>query len=322
MSLRLLLMGTGAFALPTFRAAFGSGHEVVGICTQPERTGRGHHRHVNPVAELGRERGVPVLQPESVNTAESVAALESLAADLTVVAAYGQILKPAVLTAARLGAINLHGSLLPKYRGAAPVQYAVWKGERETGITIFQIEPKLDAGPILGVVRTPIGAKETSGELMDRLAELAIPLTLDVVDALAAGRAEPLVQDGTAVTRAPQLQKSDGLIDWSETSREIDCRIRAMQPWPKPTTFVSRAGTKPRRLLVLDVDPVEAAPPPGTSAGTVLRAEGDEFHVRTGDGVVALRRIQPEGKRAMDAAEFLRGTGVAVGDQLTSESDL
>ena len=164
MSLRIILLGTGEFALPPFRALLESTtHQVVGVCTQPDRTGRGHHRHVNKVKLLAEEFGTLVLQPERVNTSDSLNILRELNADLFVVAAYGQILKPEFLAIPRLGAFNLHGSLLPRHRGAAPVQYAIWKGDAQTGVTMFQIEPALDSGPMVGKVRTSIQPGETSG---------------------------------------------------------------------------------------------------------------------------------------------------------------
>ncbi|MEZ6045503.1 MAG: methionyl-tRNA formyltransferase [Planctomycetaceae bacterium] len=179
--MKLVMMGTGVFALPTFQALLDSEHQVVGLFTQPDRTGRGHHRHVNPLKVLAEEKDIPVFQPVKANTPESINDLKSLDADLCVVAAYGQILSADLLGTPRLGAINLHASLLPKYRGAAPIQWAMIKGERETGVTIFQIEPKLDAGPVWGVVSTPINESETYGELQDRLADLGAALCINVL---------------------------------------------------------------------------------------------------------------------------------------------
>lgn len=321
MPLRIVMMGTGPFALPAFRQLLDSPHAVEALVTQPDRRGRGHHRHVNPLAELARERGVPVLQPENINTAESVAELESLQADLAVVAAYGQILKPAVLAATRLGAVNLHGSLLPRHRGAAPVQYAVLEGDAETGVTIFQIEPKLDAGPVLSVVRTPIGSKETSGELMERLADLAAPLTVETVDGLERGDLVPQVQDAAGVTRAPQIRKSDGLVDWTQPACRIEQMIRAYQPWPLAVSFVQTTRKPRSRLILLEADvmpaveagPAESATP---AAGEVVAVERDRLLVQTGDGVLAISRVRPEGRRAMAAGDWLRGAGVAPGDRL------
>lgn len=205
MSLKIVLMGTGEFAVPPFRGLLNSPHEIVGVLTQPDKTGRGHHRHTNPVKELAIAKAVPVFQPERVNRPEMLATLRSLQADLFIVAAYGQILKPELLAIPRLGAFNLHGSLLPRHRGAAPVQYAVWKGDAVTGVTIFQIEVALDSGPMVGRVETPIGELETSGELMLRLAELSVPLTLEVVQHLAAGTAVLQPQDTAFVTLAPKI---------------------------------------------------------------------------------------------------------------------
>src|SRR5229473_6207370 len=173
--LNLVMMGTGEFALPTFESLYGTPHPVVGLFTQPDRTGHGHHRSLqNPMKQLAIERGTPVFQPERVNTPEALADLRALEPDLLVVAAYGQILSPELLGIPRLGTINVHASLLPKYRGAAPVAYAILNGDAETGVSIIQVLPQLDAGPILAVIRTPIGPQETAGILEDRLAKLAV----------------------------------------------------------------------------------------------------------------------------------------------------
>lgn len=340
MGLRLLLMGTGEFALPAFQKLMESGHPIAGLVTQPDRTGKGHHQHVNPLKELALQRSVPVLQPAQVNAPESLDELRRLNADLFVVAAYGQILSADLLSIPRLGAINLHGSLLPKYRGAAPVQYAVWKGEAESGVTIFQIEPRLDAGPMLARISTPIGPKETSGQLHDRLAKLAVPATVQVIHQLEQGITQPLLQTGSEVTRAPRLKKEAGEIRWNETSREVDCRIRAMQPWPMPYTFLHLPGRKPQRLLVLDVDLVDttssdtlvATSPSGTQVVTKtergqpagrpgdLLVTQNQLLVRTGNGVVKINTLQPAGKRIMPAEDFLRGTPV-TGGRFGSETE-
>lgn len=317
MPLRLVMMGTGTFALPTFLSLYHSPHQVVGLFTQPDRAGRGHHHHPHPMKEAAVERGTPVFQPDKVNTPESLAELRSLQADLFVVAAYGQILSAELLSIPRLGAINLHASLLPKYRGAAPIQYAVWKGESETGITIFQIEPKLDAGPILGIVRTPIGARETSGELEDRLAELAVPLTLDVIEQLERGTAEAIPQPAGQATKAPRLKKQEGDIDWSLPSAAIDCHVRAMQPWPMAFTQLHRQGHDPLRLQVLAVTraDVAAGASMDVEPGTVVVADARQVMVRTGDGCLQVDTVRPDGKRAMSIVEFLQGRGVRPGDR-------
>ena len=307
-SLKLVVMGTGRFALPTLIGLCESSHEVVGLFTQPDRTGRGHHNHVNVMKEAAIERGIPVFQPQNINEHDALAELKALDADLAVVAAYGQILAADVLSAPRLGCINLHASLLPKYRGAAPIQYAVRMGEQETGITIFQIEPKLDAGPILGVVKTPIGEKESYGELELRLRDLAVPLVVDVVDQIASGTTQPVTQDATTITRAPRLKKSEGEIDWSKTSRLVDCHVRAMQPWPRPFTFLQMGDQKPLRVLILEVDDFsDSLPHDAARPGDVFAVDGKRIVAKTGDGAVEVKSLQPEGKRAMSATEFLNG---------------
>ena len=312
-------MGTGRFALPTFVGLCESHHQVVGLFTQPDRTGKGHHSHVNVMKEAALERNIPVFQPNRINDADQVEQLKSLNADLAVVAAYGQILSADVLQSPRLGCVNLHASLLPKYRGAAPIQYAVRRGEQETGITIFQIEPKLDAGPILGVIKTPIGPKETYGELELRLRDMAVPFTIDVVDQIASGTTTPTTQDKQAVTKAPSLKKAEGEIDWSLSSRLVDCHVRAMQPWPKPFTFLSMDGQKTLRVLILEVDDYTEEPPAeNVDAGRVFAVDGKRLVVKTGDGFIEVKSIQPEGKRAMLPAAFLNGRAIQPGATMGS----
>ena len=322
MPLRLVMMGTGEFAVPAFRALYDTPHAVVGLVTQPDRIGRGHHHHPHPMKEEAVARGTPVFQPENANTPDFLDALRGLHADLAVVAAYGQILSAELLAIPRLGAINLHASLLPKYRGAAPIQYAVWNGEHETGITIFQIEPKLDAGPIFGMVRTPIEPHETAGALEDRLATLAVPLTLQVLSDIDAGRAVALPQNAGAATRARKLKKTDGELPWEKRSKEIDNHVRAMQPWPMASTWWHSPGRAPLRLQVLTVEDASSAfggsPADrggSVAPGTVLFVDERRVVVKTGDGAACLRTVRPDGKRAMDIADFVRGHAVRPGDR-------
>lgn len=308
MALKIVLMGTGAFALPTFRSLMQSdSHDVVGVFTQPERTGRGHHRHVNPVRVLGEESGVPVFQPENVNEPTMLEALRSLGADVFVVAAYGQILKKTLLEIPRLGAFNLHGSLLPRYRGAAPVQYTIWNGDPVGGVTMFQIEPSLDSGPMVGVVETRITPEDTSGSLMTRLADLSVQLTADVLDQLETETAVFEPQDTNKVTLAPKIQKQDGVIDWNRTAVEIDCQIRAMQPWPKAKTWLHLEDRKPLRCILQSATPhpertTTAAP------GTIMADPEDRtLLIVTGDGCLAPSEIQPDGKKVMTIDAFANG---------------
>lgn len=309
MPLRIVLLGTGEFALPAFQMVIESEHHVAAVYTQPERTGRGHHRHVNKVKVLAEQYGIRVRQPVRVNQQDVLHNLSAFAADLFLVAAYGQILKPELLAIPRLGAFNLHGSLLPRHRGAAPVQYAIRKGDKETGVTVFQIEPTLDSGPIVGQVTTPISAKDTSGKLMHRLADMSGPLMLDVVSQLEAGTAVFQTQDESQVTLAPKIGKDEGHTDWTRSASEIDCHVRAMNPWPKANTTLSWGETK-LRCILMDVEPVTA--PSSSEPGTVLES-GKRLLIATGSGALRIHRIQPDGKQAMDAVAFANGYRVNVG---------
>lgn len=316
MTLRLVMMGTGSFALPTFRALYETSHQVVGLFTQPDRSGIGHHQHAHPMKQESLERGTPVYQPRDVNEPESIDDFRSLNADLCVVAAYGQILAPTLLRIPRLGAINVHASLLPKFRGASPIHYAILNGETETGITIFQVEPELDAGPILGNAKTRIGPKETSGELEQRLAELAVAPTVRVIDQIECGKVERLFQNVQQVTKAPRLTKGAGQIDWTQSAEQIGRHVRAMQPWPSPFTFLRHGDCNPLRLIVLEADPRDVTTDANADPGSVIRADSRQLFIQTGHGALEIIRLQPEGKRAMSTAEFLHGHPVQVGDRL------
>jgi methionyl-tRNA formyltransferase len=318
MALRVVLMGTGDFAVPPFRAVLESSHQVVAALTQPDKTGRGHHQHVNVVKQLAESFGVPVLQPERVNRAEVLDQLRSFQADVFLVAAYGQILKPALLEIPRLGAFNLHGSLLPRHRGAAPVQYSIWKGDTLTGVTIFQIELALDSGPMIGKVETNIGAKETSGELMLRLAELSVPLTLVALSQLEAGTAQFEKQDESLVTLSPKISREDGIIEWAQSSREIDCQVRAMQPWPKASTLLRRPGHTDVRCIILDVQPLSANEAAASALPGSAAAVNGRLIVKTGDAAVEILKLQPEGRKAVDGRSFLNGHPIPDGSIFAS----
>lgn len=321
MPLRLVLMGTGEFAVPPFRALLSSEHSVVGVLTQPDRSGRGHHQHVNPVKEMAVAKNVPVFQPERVNRPEMLDTLRSLNADVFIVAAYGQILKPELLAIPRLGAFNLHGSLLPRHRGAAPVQYSIWKGDTTTGVTIFQIEPALDSGPIVGKIETSIGPSETSGELMLRLAELSVPLTLQVVQQLADGTAVFERQDSSQVTLAPKIAKESGAIDWSQSCHQIDCHVRAMQPWPKASTSLQRDGQAALRCTIQQVglSPNVALPSLPSVAGSLHECHGRLF-AAAGDGWLEILRIQPDGRKSTDGRSFINGHSITSHDRFVRDA--
>ena len=315
MPYRIAMLGTGEFALPSFQALADSHYTVVGLVTQPDRFDARGRVHANVMKEFAIARGIPVLQPTNINTEESLAPLRALNADLFMVAAYGQILSADVIGVPPQGCYNLHASLLPKYRGAAPIQYAVWKGETETGVSIFKIEPRLDAGPILATVKTPIGPRETAGELEIRMADLVAPVTLQFLDDLERGPLTGTLQDQSLVTKAPKLKKEFGAIDWSQTGQQIDCQVRAMQPWPMPYAFLKIEGRPPLRVLILEVTP---DPYPDTSdhaPGTVVHNDGKSLRVKCADGSLPIERLQPVGKRPMAIAEFLRGYPAIVGSR-------
>jgi methionyl-tRNA formyltransferase len=253
-----------------------------------------------------------------INTPESLAELRSLEADLFVVAAYGQILSTELLSIPRLGAINVHASLLPRYRGAAPINYAILNGDAETGVSIIQILPRLDAGPILAVARTPIGPKENAGQLEERLARLAVDLLPGVIDQVATGALQPVLQTDALVTRAPKLTKQMGAIDWTRSAAEIDWHIRALQPWPNPYTYLHAEGKPPQRMLILDVQPLESGSP-GTAPGVSISTEPSRLIVQAGEGAVEILEIQPDGKRRMKVADFLRGRPITGNDRFGPE---
>jgi methionyl-tRNA formyltransferase len=326
--MRLVMMGTGSFAEPTFEALLASPHPVVGLVTQPDRpvgqeraTTRRARRGMKQIAQ---EYGVPVLQPESTNTPEGVAALGALGPDLLVVAAFGQILANDVLAVAAHGGINVHASLLPKYRGAAPVAWAIYHGETQTGVTIIRISVHLDAGDMLAQEAIDILPDETAGELEARLAPLGAGLAVRVIDQIAAGTAQGTKQDKSQVTKAPKLKKEHGLIDWGRSAEQICNHVRAMQPWPTAYTFLHRPRKPPTRVIVLRTGGMAVSPsgPAHPAPGSFLSVRGrDELWVSTGgNGVVNIRELQPAGKRAMAAAEFLRGHPLQPGDRFGPET--
>jgi len=322
-SLDLVVMATGPFAVPMLRRLMASRHRVVAVVTRPARAAAGRRPPANPVRETAESAGIPVIDPADVNAGESVTAVRGLAGDLFVVCDYGQILSPELLAIPRLGGINLHGSLLPRHRGAAPVQWAILSGDAITGVCVIHMTPALDAGRVLASSETPIGTRETAAELEPRLAELGAPLVLEAIERLAAAEdpgaiGEP--QDPSAVTRAPRLSKADSIVDWSRPAVEIDRRRRGMEPWPRTTTFLLRDGHAPLRVVLEDLSPDAASPDAGGSAalppGTVLAADESGIRVASGaNTAVIITRLVPEGRKSMTAAEFLRGTRIAPGDR-------
>jgi methionyl-tRNA formyltransferase len=308
----VVFFGTPRFAVPTLQQLLDSPHTVAGVVTQPDRPrGRGQKVTDAPVKTLALERGVPVFQPDRLKPPEVAATLREWQPDVGIVAAYGRIIPEHLLTIPRLGMINVHASLLPKYRGAAPVHRAVMNGDPETGVTIMRVVKELDAGPMFAKAARPIGPDETSDVVEEALAGMGAGLLLTVLGQIAAGTAREEPQDDASATYAPRLTKEEGLIDWSKPSLAIHNRVRGLYPWPHAYTFLNGARLIIRRTR-LGLAGREAQP--CTSGGTVLRVDGDAIHVATGDGEIAIVEIQPEGRRAMHVHDFILGHPIVAGD--------
>jgi len=320
---RLVMMGTGTFARPTFEAILAEASaQVVGLVTQPDREG-GQQRGSTRLAERGMkemavERGIPVLQPESINTPEGVAALQQWQPELLVVAAYGQILSREVLAAAKQGGINVHASLLPKYRGAAPIAWAIYHGEKRTGVTIIRMSVGLDAGDILAQETVDILPDETAGELETRLGPLGARLALETVQRMEAGPVNGMPQDKTKVTKAPKLTKEMGLIDWTKEAAQVCNQIRAMQPWPTAYTYLHSAGQLPMRIIICKAR-LAAAFDAAQKPGEALAVSNRLLIAANSPGLVSIDELQPAGKRRMSAADFLRGKPISPGDHFGPE---
>lgn len=303
-------MGTPESAVPSLRRLITDGHEIVEVWTQPDRpAGRGNKLHPSPVKEFAVEHNLSVHQPLKIRTPEAKQRFTSNQADAVIVVAYGRILPPEFLVAHQHGCINLHFSLLPRYRGAAPVNWAIVEGERETGVTTMRIVEELDAGPVLLQRATEIGESETAPELMTRLAEIGADLLSETVRGIES--IDPKPQRKEDVTFAPILKREDGLIDWSADSYTIARRVRGFQPWPGAfTTFRSH------RLIIREATP-EWIEQLRFSPGQIIEARGDRLLVACGDGT-ALRifELQPEDSRRMTARDFLNGAHVQVGEML------
>ena len=307
-------MGTPDFALPSLQALIDGAHDVVGVVTQPDRPqGRGLRVTATPVKQLAKETGIPVLQPERLKDPAFHESLHAWEADLFVVVAF-RILPMSVSCIPPEGAINLHASLLPKYRGAAPIQWAIVNGETETGVTTFFIEQKVDTGNILRQQRFVIGPDETAGELYGRLMAKGAEVLRETVDLIAAGEAQPIPQRGEA-TPAPKLIKTDGLINWSVSTEAIHNRIRGLNPVPMAYTYrngYSLRVISSRRCTDMPVSP-------GMPGEVVAADKQQGLIIRTGDGYLALTNVQPEGKKRMIADEYVRGYHIEPGDWLTSD---
>jgi methionyl-tRNA formyltransferase len=333
---RIVFFGTPAFAVPSLEALIASSHDVVAVVSQPDRpSGRGQHMHPTPTKLVAQVRDIPLIQPAKIRDEVFLQQIRDLKSDLGVVVAFGRILPDALIAIPRLGMINVHASILPRYRGAAPIHRAVLAGDAETGVTIMRVATELDAGPTFATARVPTPPDATSGDMERTLAHLGAGLLLPVVDDLAAGRAVETPQDASRATHAPKITKAEGAIDWTEPAAVIHNKVRGLQPWPLAWTHLAGERLVLRRTANLGVrspfghpagvtSPIRPSGETGSvrgrngdlipEPGTVVRAHGDELIVACGGGT-ALRviEIQPEGRRTMTAREFLVGRGAVEG---------
>ncbi|MEK6743961.1 MAG: methionyl-tRNA formyltransferase [Nitrospirota bacterium] len=305
--MKIVYMGTPPFAVPPLQSLITAGHEVVGVVTRTDRpAGRGKVL-TPPAVKVAAERsGLPVFQPKRVREPESVARIAAMRPDVIVVAAYGQILPREVLSLPRLqrGCVNIHASLLPAYRGAAPINWAIINGETRTGVTIMQMDEGMDTGAVLAQESIPIGPGDTAGGLTAKLSELGSRLLVDTLSRIEAGGLTAVPQDNSKATIAPLLKKDDGLVDWTMSAREIHNRVRGLSPWPGAHGYLDG-----KLIKVLGTEVIEGAGEPGA----LYEKDRDGLAIGTGSGLLRIVTIQPEGKKPMTAAEFLRGHRRIVG---------
>lgn len=307
--MKVIFLGTPDFAVPSLEALLKSDHEVLAVVCQPDRrVGRDQKLTFPPVKEIALKHGVKVLQYEKIRL-EGVDDLKSLAPDIMVSCAFGQILSQDIIDIAPHGIINVHGSLLPKYRGAAPIQQSVIDGETETGVTIMQTEKGIDTGDILSVSKTPIGERETAGELFDRLSVIGANLLIETLDKIENGEIVPVKQDDSKATHVSMIKKEDGLIAWNDSAKNIFNKVRGMNPWP--VAFTKLNG---KTLKIYSSTIVDFCSDNNVISGSVVSADANNgFIVNTGDGYLRLDEIQLEGSKRLSAHDFLLGRKIAVG---------
>jgi methionyl-tRNA formyltransferase len=307
--MRLIYMGTPQFAVEPLRALVAAGHDIAGVVTRTDKpAGRGRTLAAPPVKLAAQELGITVFQPKRVREPEFIEILRKRGPEAVVVAAYGQILPKEILTLPKFGCINIHASLLPAYRGAAPINWAIIRGERETGITIMLMDEGMDTGAILMQENIPIGPEDTAGALTTKLSSLGAKLIIRALPLLASGKLTPVFQDGTKATMAPLLRKGDGLIDWDLSAREIHNRVRGLSPWPGAYSYLDGKMVKIITTGVLD----------GTGEpGLLYEREKNTLVAGTGSGLLRILSVQPEGKKPMAAGEFMRGHRGIAGKKFT-----
>jgi len=304
-------MGTPEFACPSLLALTGKNHEVVSVVTQPDRPkGRGRALSPSPVKEVALSLGLPILQPENPKVESFIEEVRRLKPELIVVVAYGHILKKEILEIPSRGCVNLHPSLLPKLRGPAPIPWAIIRGEKETGVTTFFLNERMDAGEIILQKTTPIGEEEDAGELSARLAKMGAELLAETLDLIEKGRAPRTIQEESQVTYAPKLRKEDSILDWKNGARELANLIRGLSPEPGAYTFFRE---EPLKILK---GKVETVFPPSFTPGVIIKVDRNGVYLQTGEGVLALREVQPRGKRIMQIGDFINGYRPQIGEKM------
>lgn len=309
--MRIVYMGTPDFAVDALKALLDSKHEVVGVFTQPDKPkGRGKAMQFPPVKEVAVGAGIPVYQPQRVRDAQAVQNIRELNPDVIVVVAFGQLIPQEILDLAPYGCINVHGSLLPKYRGAAPIQWAVIDGEAQSGVTTMQMDAGLDTGDMLLKKVVSLEEKETGGSLFDKLSKAGAELLIETLDALEKGTVTPQKQGDSPTPYAKMLKKEMGVIDWNRSAAEIERLIRGLNPWPSAYTKMKEKTLKIWQADVLTQEMTEIEK---TAPGTVIKAAKDHLWIQTGEGVLAVKELQLEGKKRMDTGAFLRGFQIEEG---------
>ncbi len=321
--MRIVFMGTPDFAVGALEAILQAGHQVAAVVTQPDKPkGRGKEIQVTPVKACAMAHGIPVFQPVKVKEKEAVETLRGYNADIFVVAAFGQLLSEEILSMPEYGCVNIHASLLPKYRGAGPIQWAIINGEEKTGVTIMQMDKGLDTGDMLLKEEVVIDPKETGDSLHDKLASVGAGLIVEALAKLERGELVPEKQNEEDTCYAKRLQKSMGRIDWQQSAGKLDCLIRGLISWPGAYTVL-----RGKNLKIWEIEAVERprnvpedsavhSDPDAVLPGTVVAVTREAFYVKTGEGILKILAVQPEGKKRMPVKEFLLGYQVKVGEQL------
>jgi methionyl-tRNA formyltransferase len=309
--MRLVFFGTPEFSVPSLLSLLDSGHDVIAVVTQPDRQkGRGRRVFPSPMKVEAQRHGIAIFQPLKARDGNFIRTLRDMNPEMIIVVAYGQILPPEIIHMPEKGCINLHASLLPKYRGAAPINWAIINGDRITGITTMLMDEGMDTGPILLKKEAEIGEQDTAGSLSERLAHEGASLLIRTVELVAKGKIKPVPQSGE-VSYAPALKKSDGLIDWSMPARRLHNFIRGVTPWPGAYTFLNK-----QRIKITRTDPVDGRGRPGI----IEKVGRDEILVGTGEGLLSILELQVEGRHVMDTRSFLQGRRVEIGMNFSSNN--